>query len=146
MKHQDPHQMPAADVIQSLDGIVSMPRRERLTRWANLLESHGGSLNALREIEYLSEGERRAYRDSNTPLTVAFGDAALREAGLASDRLGDAMDFFDMSAEDAHRLFCDCNYAGTMTGTGLAHRLRHYAEHGSGGVWNWARTILDRGN
>ena len=146
MKYQNPHEMPANDLVKSLDGIVPMSRRERLTRWANALESHGGSLNALSQIEYLSPDERRAYRGTNTPLTVAFNDVALREEGLTSDRLGDAMDFFEMTAEDAHRLLCDCHYMGSMTGSGLAHRIRHYAEHNSGGIWSWARTMLDRGN
>jgi hypothetical protein len=145
MKYQNPHEMPATDLVKSLDGIAPMSRRERLTRWANALEKHGGSLNALSQIEYLSPDERRAYRGTNTPLTVAFNDAALREEGLTSDRLGDAMDFFEMTAEDAHRLLCDCHYMGSMTGSGLAHRIRHYAEHNGGGLWSWARTMLDRG-
>lgn len=142
MKYQDPHQLPAADIVPSLDGIVTMSRNERLMRWAQLLESHRESLNALREIEYLSPEERRAYRGFNTPLTIAFKDPVLREAGLKDDNLGAAMDFFEMTDDDAHRLLCDCHYMGSMTGTGLASRIRHFAEHGGGGVWSWARTIF----
>jgi hypothetical protein len=146
VKYQDPHQLPAAEVVPSLDGIVTLSRHERLMRWADALQSHGQSLNALREIEYLSPEERRAYRDANTPLTVAYKDPVLREAGLGDDSLGSAMDFFEMTDEDAHRLLCDCHYMGTMTGTTLANRIRHYAEHG-GGVLNWARSIFtERGH
>ena len=146
MKHQNPHEMPVTDLVPSLEGIITMSRRERLTRWADALEAHGGPLNALREIEYLSPDERRAYQGSNTPLSIAFGDTTLRQEGLASDRLGDAMDFFDMSDEDAHRLLCDCHYMGSMTGPRIANRIRHYADRGSaGGLWTWARSILTRG-
>ena len=144
MKYQNPHEMPATNVVHSIEGIVTMTRKARLTRWADALESHGGSLNALTEIEYLSPDERRAYQGTNTPLTVAYDDAVLREEGLASDRLGDAMDFFDMTDEDAHRLLCDCNYMGSMTGSTLAQRIRRFAEHNGGGVWTWASAMLDR--
>lgn len=142
MKHQNPHQMPVAEIVPSLDGVVARSRRERLLRWADALAAHGGSLSALREIEYLSPAERRAYRGDNTPLTVAYHDAVLRRAGVGDDTLGTAMDFFEITDEDAHRLLCDCNYLGTMTGTGLAQRLRHFADHGKVGVWGWARSIL----
>ena len=146
MKYQDPHQLPAADLVPSLDGLVTLNRRERLMRWADALETHRESLNALREIEYLSPGERRAYRGFNTPLTVAYNDPVLREAGLGDDSLGTAMDFFEMSDDDAHRLLCDCHYMGSMTGAGLASRIRHFAEHG-GGAWSWARSIFaERGH
>jgi hypothetical protein len=141
MKYQDPHQLPPADLVPSLDGIVTMSRRERLLRWADLLEKHRESLNALREIEYLSPEDRRAYRGFNTPLTIAYNDPVLREAGLSDDRLGTAMDFFEMTDDDAHRLLCDCHYMGSMTGSGLANRIRHFAEHG-GGVWSWARSVF----
>lgn len=145
MKYQDPHQLPPADLVPSLDGIVTMSRRERLLRWADLLEKHRESLNALREIEYLSPEDRRDYRGFNTPLTIAYNDPVLREAGLSDDRLGAAMDFFEMTDEDAHRLLCDCHYMGSMTGSGLANRIRHFAEHG-GGVWSWARSVFAERN
>ena len=146
MKHQDPHLLPAADLVPSLDGVVALSRRERLMRWADALAAHRESLNALREIEYLSPEQRRAYRGSNTPLTIAYSDPVLRQAGLTDDNLGTAMDFFEMSDEDAHRLLCDCHYMGSMTGAGLANRIRHYAEHG-GGMLNWARSIFsERGH
>jgi hypothetical protein len=142
MKHQNPHELLASEVVSSPSWIAGMSRRERLMRWADVLEAHRESLNALREIEYLSPEERRAYRAFNTPLTVAFDDPVLREEGLSGDSLGSAMDFFEMTDEDAHRLLCDCHYMGSMTGSGLASRIRHYAVHPAGGVWSWARNIF----
>jgi hypothetical protein len=102
-----------------------MSRQERLERWASGLERHGGPLNALMRIEHLRPADFRAYQGPNTPLTVAFEDPVLRSEGLASDRLGDVLDFFEITKRDAHRLLCDCHYRGAMTGTALAARIRH---------------------
>jgi hypothetical protein len=137
MKHQSPTELrQAATVVPA-----PMTRQERLARWADLLEEHEGPLEALYRIEYLPEPERRAYRGgSATPLAIAAGDPVMRTDGLAGDTLGDAMDYFEISDEDAHRLLCDCHYMGSLTGRGLASRLRRYAE--GGGVASWARSIL----
>ncbi|MHA6731408.1 hypothetical protein [Devosia sp. A369] len=142
MKYQNPQEMRAADLVQSLDGIQPMSRHERLTRWADALESHAGPLNALRRIEYLSADEQRQYSGINTPLTVAFNEPSLSAEGLASDRLGDTMDFFGMTADEAHHLFCDCHYMGSMTGAGLARRLRSYAEDRGPSVWRRLGAML----
>jgi len=144
MKHQDPEKLiENAELLPVTPDQKVMTRQERLERWADALQAHTGELNALREIEYLPFRERRAYRGPNTPLTVAFNDPELRSAGLAGDRLGDAMDFFEMSNEDAHRLLCDCHYHGTMTGPGLAYRIRHYMQRSErGNLWERASNVF----
>jgi hypothetical protein len=132
MKHQNPDELvQKAEILTSVDGLAKMSRRERLERWASALERHGGPLNALRQIEYLSPEELRAYRAPGTPLTVAFADPVLRDEGLAGDRLGEAMDFFAMTEKDAHELLCDCHYYGAMTGAGLGRQVRRYARRGA---------------
>ena len=133
MKHQK---------IDELGGVAEivpfatrrMSRRERLERWADLLDRNPGKLNALTRIEYLPLAERLEARADNSPLEVAYKDPVLREEGLPGDRLGDAMAFFELSGRDAHRLFCDCHYYGSMTGAGLAQRLRRIAQ---GGLRAW---------
>jgi hypothetical protein len=128
MKHQIPEEvMSTAELLPLLDKSVELSVGERLELWAKALERYGGPLDALRRLEHLSTDELRAYRGDNTPLTVAFKDPALRAAGLSGDSLGDMMDFFDLSDRDAHWLLCDCHHVGTMTGDGLAKRLRHHA-------------------
>ncbi|TKT74670.1 hypothetical protein [Aquamicrobium sp. LC103] len=127
MKHQDPRIIVSnAQAVASVDAPAEMTRSERLERWASLLDRHDEPINALRRIEYMSAYERRALRGDQTPLSVAFADPVLREEGLESDRLGDVMDFFQLTDADAHRLLCDCHYHGAMTGEGLAKRLRHH--------------------
>lgn len=140
MKHQTPEQLREAAAIVAANPLTTMTRRERLNRWADLLELQPGSIEALYRIEYLSEADRRAYRGGDsTPLAIAFGDPMLRGDGLRGNTLGDAMDYFEMNDEDAHRLLCDCHYMGSLTGHSLAARLRRYA---GGGMMAWAESIF----
>ncbi len=112
MKHLIP------DEIMSTAELIPLIRKpatpgERLEMWAKALERHAGPLNAPRRLEHLSPDELRAYRGSNTPLTVAFNDPMLRAEGLKGDSLGDAMEFFDLSHRMTHWMLCDCHYHGT---------------------------------
>ena len=136
MKHLSPEQLREAAVIVAANPITTMTRRERLNRWAELLDQHAGSMEALYRIEHLPAAERRAYRGGeSTPLAVAYRDPVLRGDGLAGNTLGDAMDYFAMNDEDAHHLLCDCHYMGSLTGHNLAARLRRYAT--VGGIMAW---------
>ena len=102
---------------------LSLTRRERLERWIEVLgREPGRALNTLREIEHKPREARRASRVDNSPLTVAYNDPVLRADGLASDRLGDAVDYFELSDEEAHQVFCSCLY-GESAGS-VAARLR----------------------
>lgn len=125
MRHYNSSEMLlAAEATSWPKGISRMSRRERLERWATLLEVHGGRLNALVRIEHLSSEEFQAYQRPNSPLTIAFNDPVLRREGLESERLGDVLDFFNMSDDDAHRLLCDCHYFGAMSGKAVASLIR----------------------
>src|SRR3546814_13396884 len=79
-----------------------MSRRERLERWAELLEQHPGSVGVLHETEYQPRFVRDALRADESPLTVAFRDPVLRFQGLTGDTYGDAVRFFDLSDSEAH--------------------------------------------
>ncbi len=130
MKHQNIDQLGAVAEIVPFEIRKKLSRRERLERWAEVLDANPCKLNALNRIEYMGPKERPQARVDNSPLEVAFKDPMLREDGLTGDRLGDAMAFFQLSDRQAHRLFCDCHYAGSMTGSGLAVRLRRIAQGG----------------
>ncbi len=103
----------------------TMTRRQRLERWAEVLEQEPArELRSLEEIEWKPRPERRAMRADGSPLTVAFEDPVLRAEGLASDRLGDASDFFGLSADNAHFVLCSCFHGRTMTAGEAASRVR----------------------
>lgn len=114
-----------------------MSRREKLERWAALLERHSGPLLPLMRVEYLPEYARKMLRGDDTPLTVAYKDPHLQAEGLKSDRLGDGMTFFELTDQEAHHLLCDCHYCGTMTGENVAARARFAANGPSArGLWD----------
>ena len=106
----------------------SMSRRERLERWAELLEREPTRrLRSLGEIEFKTREERQVMRSDNSPLTVAFHDPILRAEGLASDRLGDAISFFELSDGQAHRLLCSCMNGWSMLAGTTARRIHRIA-------------------
>jgi hypothetical protein len=104
---------------------VAMTRTDRLERWIELLaRDPSRRLNTFHEIEHKPADARRASRVDNSPMSVAFSDPVLRADGLASDRVGDAMDFFELSEGDIHRAFCSCFYGESMRAGEVAERLK----------------------
>jgi hypothetical protein len=118
-------------------------RRERLERFATVLERYDGPLNLLSRIEYLPDSERRRLRSDSSPLTIAFRDPVLREQGLAGDHLGDAIEFFDLTSGEAHHLLCDCHYGSAATSQMIAARVRSVARRMTlDEVWAKVRSVL----
>jgi len=108
-----------------------MTRRERLERWAELLESDPERrLRTLEEMEFVPRDERAAMRADNSPLTVAFQDPVLRGDGLPSDTLGDARAFFGLSEGQAHRLLCSCMNGRAIQSGVAARRIRGIVARG----------------
>ncbi|MDB5407308.1 MAG: hypothetical protein JWL84_2220 [Rhodospirillales bacterium] len=120
----------------------SMSRRERLERWAELLERHPERLlTPLQRLEFLPSSERLAFRADNSPLSVAFEDPLLRQHGLASDRFGDAARFFELPTQQAHYLLCDCHYQRAVTAAQVASRIRSIATRVTfAELWNRMRS------
>jgi len=104
---------------------AALTRDERLGRWAEVLEvDPSRMLRPLHEIEYKTPDERRLARADNSPLTVAYEDSVLRAEGLASDRLGDVMDFFGLTERQAHVAFCSCHLGSSFEARIAACRVR----------------------
>ncbi len=84
--------------LSPVESRVPMSRDERLARWVEVLERDPKRiLRPLHGIEFRKPDERRTIRSDNSPLTVAYEDPVLRSEGLAGDRLGDAVDFFQLT-------------------------------------------------
>jgi hypothetical protein len=119
---------------------MGMSRRERLERWAELLERQPHRrLSTIEGTEFGSRREREAKRSDHSPLTVAFEDPVLRAAGLRGDRVGDAVEFFDLSHREVHRLVCYCHYGRTVSPGTVAAGLRMMAQQ------NERATLSSRG-
>jgi hypothetical protein len=57
--------------------------------------------------------------------------------------MGDAMEFFSLSANEAHHLLCDCHSVGPTTGQMTAARVRAIAQRRSiGEIWSSIRSAL----
>ena len=119
---------------------IGMSRRERLERWAELLERQPNRrLSTIEGTEFGSRREREAKRADHSPLTVAFEDPALRAEGLRGDRVGDAVEFFDLSHDEVHRLVCYCHHGQTVAPGIIATRVRMMARQ------DGAATLPSRG-
>lgn len=113
-----------ADLKQPLRA-PALSRRERLDRWAELLERDPDRLlMTLDEIEWKPKAERRQMRADGSALAVAYADTILRADGLASDRFGDAVRFFQISEYDAHIVLCSCHGGESMRSDEAARRVR----------------------
>ncbi len=116
-----------ADIHGGVPQVLS--RRERLERWAEVLDREPERrLRSLGEIEFVPKAERPALRADDSPLTVAYADPVLRTAGLGSDRLGDAMAFFELSERQAHRLLCSCMNGWRIEAGRVAGAVRRLAD------------------
>jgi predicted protein tyrosine phosphatase len=126
MKYQSLEQIAlAADVHQG----IGMSRRERLERWVELLERQPHRcLSTIEGTEFGSRRERDAKRADHSPLTVAFEDPVLRDEGLRGDRIGDAVEFFNLSHGEVHRLVCYCHHGRTVSPGTVAARVRMIAQ------------------
>jgi hypothetical protein len=115
-----------AEVHEFKQGFLT--RRERLERWAELLERQPKRrLRSLGEIEFTPEEKRPELRSDESPITVAFEDAVLRADGLKGDTLGDAMEYFDLSERSAHRLLCSCMNGWSMEAGSTARKVHRLA-------------------
>jgi hypothetical protein len=138
--------------IRNTATVVSVPpspqqrrerRRARLERLAAVLERHDGAINLFSRLEYLSASERSLLRVDNSPLAIAYRDPVLRAQGLAGDRMGEAVEFFDLSAREVHHLLCDCHVAGPITSRMTAARVRAIAQRRTfGEIWAGIRSAL----
>jgi hypothetical protein len=122
MKHMNWEQIAREADVHPAGG---MSRRERLERWAELLaQQPDRRLSTIDGTEFGFRQARRAKRADDSPLTVAFQDPVLRAEGLRGDRVGDALDFFELSEGDVHHLVCFCHYGQTVSAGAVAARLR----------------------
>jgi hypothetical protein len=120
-----------ADVLAAADLPVTtaLSRHERLKRWAEILEREPRRLlHAIHGVWYRSPHELLAYRMDGSPLSVAYADPVLRGAGLKSDTVGDAAEFFDLSREQLHYLLCFCHHGQMLTASATAAQVRAFAQ------------------
>ena len=101
-----------------------LSRTERLERWANLLERQPDRpLATLEGTEYLTKVTRMMLRCAQSPISVAFDDPVLRQAGMRNDTYGEAKRFFQLSDWQLHEIVCYCHFGGTMRADAAGRRV-----------------------
>jgi hypothetical protein len=125
MEHRPLSQLSHIADLKLSSSVPVLSKRERLDRWAELLEREPERMLATLEgIEWKPKAERRALRADNSALAVAFADPVLRTSGLASDRFGDAVSFFQITEHEAHVILCSCHGGESMQAEEAARRVR----------------------
>ena len=106
-----------------------LDRAQRFEAWAKALERQGAaSVRLFHQLEFMPRSEWGPLRVEDSPLTIAYNDPILRAAGLQSDRLGDAMTFFELGEHDTHRMLCSCMHGAAMSATRAAAIVRQVAD------------------
>lgn len=114
-----------ADVARA----TPMTRQEKLIRWADLLARLGTrAVPTLVSVEYMPKWERLGLRKDNSAISVAFADPVLRNAGLRDDTYGAALEFFELSHGQLHRLTCRCHFGPSAPADRVARRVREMSD------------------
>lgn len=123
----------------------TMSRRERLERWAELLERNPQRrLKTLHQTEYRPTMERASMRSDGSPISVAFEDPILRAAGLENDTYGEARRFFELGDDQLHELICYCHFGATVRSKTAARYIRTMVAPGPGGILARLREMFVR--
>ena len=129
--------------VDELKGVAEiygpqMSKQQRLLRWADLLERQANRvLTSLMEVEYVPPQDRAEMQVDNSALSVAFEDPVLRAEGLKSDKFGDAVNFFELSQEEAHWVVCYCHHGRQVDARTVAGAVRDLARTRRSSAWAW---------
>ncbi|WP_296743564.1 hypothetical protein [Mesorhizobium sp.] len=123
MKHQTVEQLHGIAEVEPT--FPAMTRRERLERWAMLLEQNPERcLSAFPGTEFMSLDVRSKAQCLGSPLSVAFADPILCAQGLKDDTYGEAKRFFELADWQLHAIVCHCHVGGTMKAGWAAVQVR----------------------
>ena len=124
MKHQTLDELRVVAAVKTqLPQIMS--RSERLERWAWLLErSPERRLSTLHQTEYQPAHAREVMRAEGSPISVAFEEGLLRDAGMRSDSYGEAKRFFELTDAELHDVICYCHFGANVNAATVAGRVR----------------------
>jgi hypothetical protein len=105
-----------------------MTKSERLHRWAANLELQE-QLELIDDAGPRTRDQWFSTRADSSPLAVAFEDWAFQAEGLRSDRVGDALAFFDLSEDEMKPIVGSSGYRRrAIPATVAARRVRELAE------------------
>jgi hypothetical protein len=125
MKHQTLEHLQIVARVDQDYPREAMSRRQRLERWAELLERNPDRrLATLHQTEYQPARARATMRGDGSPIAVAFEDPVLRAAGLENDSYGEAKRFFKLTDGQLHEIICYCHFGATVSAATAARHIR----------------------
>ena len=142
MEHKSAHELRGIAEV-SAHPPAPLGRRERLQRWAHLLEQASDArINLIHELEFAPRAAQQSMRADGSALSIAFNDPVLRAEGLSGDTIADGQAFFSLTDRDTHRLLCSCMHGLSMRAGDAAWIVRSIANPIPGII---ARTALIAG-
>jgi hypothetical protein len=143
MKHHTREQLQVFAQIEPEYRPLSMSRRERLERWAEVLEqSPSRHLATLYETEHQSAAVRDTLRSDGSPISVAFEDTVLRAAGMENDTYGEALRFFELRDWQLHGVICYCHFGATVNAQTAAELVRSISTGERSGLFARLRALF----
>jgi len=144
MEHKTLEQLERVAEVRDQPQTPVLTPIQRLERWADLLEGEPDRhLNTLHGTEYQTATARDAMRCANSPISVAFADPVLHDAGLSDDTYGTAKRFFEISDHELHEALCYCHYGPTMRAGTAARSVRGIIAHRTNpGILSRVRSAL----
>ena len=102
-----------------------LSHRERLERWAELLEADPYRRFVTFDVtEFLDRPTRNGLRRDHSMVALAHADPVLRADGLTDDTHGTAQRYFALSDAHMHHIVCQCHCGVKMDATEVARRVR----------------------
>jgi hypothetical protein len=143
MKHHALEQLQIVAKVNHEYPHPAMSRRERLDRWAELLERNPHRLlSTLHGTENRLAVERAVMRSDCSPISVALDDPVLRAVGLENDSYGEAKRFFELTDNQLHNIVCHCHFGATLSAANAAHHVRAISTGGHRGLLARLRDIF----
>jgi hypothetical protein len=145
MANESPGRIATATRLQVVtQETPDMSKSERLHRWAANLEL-SEQLTSIDDVARGARDRRRSTRGDSSPLTLAFEDWAFRAEGLRSDRVPDALAFFDLSEDEMRSIIGSFDHGGrTIPVAVAAQRVRALAEEAEDGAGSASRRTRER--
>ena len=124
--------MQTVDIGKTVESAVSLSRREKLLRWAELVRQHPSAIRIFHDLEYYPAARLRSEirSDAGTAFNIAFADPVFKSVGLNATVQG-AMNFFELTQDELHEFSCDCG--GRISNNMMADRITAIAEGQSRG-------------
>lgn len=109
--------------LQEKTTAVALTRKEKLSRWAELVRQQPGHLLIFHGMENWDRIKLQCPLgpSGSSAFTIAAGDEVFKAAGLKGDSARDAMEFFELSQGELHSFSCDCG--GGIDTKNMASRI-----------------------